>query len=107
MIFASPVGVLEFPSGRLGAGILDFKWYDKNTLFSSDYDGYIKLWDLRSGRCETKFCDFHDSVFCSIDTDHFNTLISGSQIHGRIVLWDIRKPPRCVQVNIQDSRNFY
>ncbi|KAF5299508.1 hypothetical protein FQR65_LT01091 [Abscondita terminalis] len=80
-----------------GSGILDLKWESLHTVLSCGYDKNVRCWDLRIGKCVQSWVDpFYSTVYC-IDTDNFCTLLSGTQSHGRVVLWDMRST-RYVQV---------
>ncbi|KAJ8921765.1 hypothetical protein NQ315_008390 [Exocentrus adspersus] len=82
----------EFSTSHYGSGILDLKWDGPQTIWSCGYDTYLRLWDLRTGKPEQNFVDPHAAVLYCLDYDYYNTVMVGSQYHGRVILWDIRHP---------------
>ncbi|KAF5276056.1 hypothetical protein FQA39_LY00852 [Lamprigera yunnana] len=90
-----------------GSGILDLKWENPYTLLSCGYDKNVRYWDLRIGKCVRTWCDpFYATVYC-IDTDNCCTLLSGTQSHGRVVLWDMRSV-RYIQLYFMETcRNSF
>ncbi|KAJ8961425.1 hypothetical protein NQ318_014672, partial [Aromia moschata] len=74
---------IELPSTNLGLGVLDIRWDSPSTLWSCGYDTYLKRWDLRTGRCEQIFRDPHASALYCLDYDYCNTIMTGTQMHGR------------------------
>ncbi|RZC34718.1 F-box/WD repeat-containing protein 4 [Asbolus verrucosus] len=94
--------VVKLGSERFGAGVLDIKWDTPSTLWSCGYDAHLRRWDLRSGKCEQAFEDPCESVMYCFQHDHFNSIISGTQSNGRVVLWDTRQK-NYVQMYFMDS----
>ncbi|KAJ8982998.1 hypothetical protein NQ317_014293 [Molorchus minor] len=83
--------ILQLPSKNFGLGVLDLKWDGPNFLWSCGYDTYLKRWDLRTGKCVQAFEDPHASAHYCLDYDYCNTIMTGTQLHGRVILWDIRQ----------------
>jgi F-box/WD-40 domain protein 4 len=91
--------VAKLDSEILGAGVLDIKWESPATLWSCGYDSHLRRWDLRTGKCEQALGDPCGAAVYCFQYDHFNSIISGTQTNGRVVLWDTRQD-NYVQVNI-------
>ncbi|XP_063912481.1 F-box/WD repeat-containing protein 4 [Zophobas morio] len=75
----------------LGAGVLDLKWESASVLWSCGYDSYLRRWDLRTGKCEQALGDPNFATVYCFQYDHVNSIISGTNSHGRVVLWDTRQ----------------
>jgi WD40 repeat protein len=99
MISFSQKFVAKLDSEILGAGVLDIKWESPATLWSCGYDSHLRRWDLRTGKCEQALGDPCGAAVYCFQYDHFNSIISGTQTNGRVVLWDTRQD-NYVQVNI-------
>ncbi|KAG5884677.1 hypothetical protein JTB14_000374 [Gonioctena quinquepunctata] len=93
---------LELPSTGFGQGILDLRWDGLHSLWSCGYDSHLKRWDLRTGRSEQVYPDPHGCALYCMDYDYYNTIMTGSQMHGRVVLWDIRQS-KFVQLYFMES----
>ncbi|XP_057663493.1 F-box/WD repeat-containing protein 4 [Diorhabda carinulata] len=86
----------------VGSGILDIRWDGPQILWTCGYDSVLKRWDLRTGKSEQNFFDPFGSVLYCLDYDYVNTIMTGVNMHGRIVLWDIRQR-RAVQMYYMES----
>lgn len=78
--------------------MLDLKWDGPHTIWSCGYDTCLRRWDLRTGKSEQNFYDPHASVLYCLEYDYCNTVMTGAQSYGRVILWDTRQP-RSVQVS--------
>ena len=107
-----PLHVLDVATGkfktvdrtvlRKGAGIIDMKWKDDNTLLTCGYDTHVRRWDLRTGACEQSWEDPYQSTVYCLDTDRQCTIITGTQSHGRCTLFDTRHK-KYVQLYFMES----
>ncbi|XP_018578479.1 F-box/WD repeat-containing protein 4 [Anoplophora glabripennis] len=88
---------VELSASRFGSGVLDLKWDTPHTIWSCGYDTCLRRWDLRTGKSEQNFYDPHASVVYCLEYDYYNTIMTGTQSYGRVILWDIRQP-RSVQL---------
>ncbi|GLH09831.1 F-box/WD repeat-containing protein 7, partial [Gryllus bimaculatus] len=82
-----------------GAGILDTLWESPHHLFSTGYDGYIRLWDTRTGWCVNTWEDPYDSPIYCLASDNVHTILCGTSHHGRVQLWDKRQQHSLQQRN--------
>ncbi|GLV33306.1 uncharacterized protein CBL_12082 [Carabus blaptoides fortunei] len=73
-----------------GSGILDLHWENDKTILTCGYDGYLRKWDIRTGECEQKWEDPHDSALYCLASDDLYTVVTGANLFGRVVLWDQR-----------------
>lgn len=76
---------------KKGSGILDMHWEDENTLLTCGYDTFLRKWDFRTGQCIQKWMDPHDSAYYCLASDDMYSVMCGSNVFGRVVLWDQRK----------------
>ncbi|CAH1175624.1 unnamed protein product [Phaedon cochleariae] len=83
-------------------GICDLRWDGEQTLWSCGYNSFLKRWDIRTGNCEQCFTDPHGSGLYCMDYDYHNTIMVGTQMHGRVILWDIRQT-KFVQMYFMES----
>lgn len=93
-----------------GAGILDMKELNANILLTSDYDSYVKVWDLRLPTASNvlSFEDPSDSAIYCMALDYRHSVISGSARSSQSVLWDLRSPNKPVQIyNFRSSSPVY
>lgn len=88
-----------------GAGVLDIKWESPNSLWSCGYDSCVRRWDTRTGKCEQILLDPLGATIYCFEYDYYNTIISGTQSNGRVVLWDTRQN-RYVQVSLTLKLTF-
>lgn len=98
-IFA-PLHIYDLHQGRVtaslgsnfakGSGILDIHWEDENSLLTCGYDTYLRKWDLRTGCCVRSWMDPHDSAYYCLASDDLYTVMCGSNVFGRVILWDQR-----------------
>lgn len=81
------------------------KWTDPTNLWTCGYGGDVRHWDIRTGNCEQTFTDpYHDGMYC-FEYDQCNTILSGSQTNGRVILWDTRQT-NYVQVSVYLVRDL-
>lgn len=88
-----------------GSGILDLHWENASTLLTCGYDGYLRKWDMRTGECEQKWGDPHDSALYCLASDDLYTVVTGANVFGRVVLWDQRLK-NYIQVSIFHKELF-
>ncbi|XP_060523464.1 F-box/WD repeat-containing protein 4 [Cylas formicarius] len=82
-------------------GTLDLKWDGPNIIWSCGMDK-LKKWDLRVGKVVQEFEDpFHYNLYC-LDYDYYNTVMVGTYMNGRVVLWDVRHK-QCIQLFFMNS----
>ncbi|XP_022905287.1 F-box/WD repeat-containing protein 4 [Onthophagus taurus] len=76
-----------------GSSVLDIKFLTNSVFLTCGHDTYVRKWDLRLGDiCVQSYKDpFQSTIYC-MDTDYVNTLLTGTQAHGRMVLYDMRSP---------------
>nr|CAH7741045.1 unnamed protein product [Callosobruchus chinensis] len=94
--------VLQLSSSEYNHGVLDMKWDGPHCVWSCGYDTYLRKWDLRTGNCVQIYKDPHASALYCFDYDYCNTIMTGTQLHGRVILWDIRQK-NSVQLYFMDS----
>lgn len=78
-------------SYRYGAGVLDMKYEDNNTLLTCGHDANLRMWDLRSGQCVDERQEPYDTTLYCLQTDRNFTMVTGTARYGMIRLWDKRK----------------
>lgn len=86
-------GVMDCSLGqdhRRGAGILDLKYEAPDILLSCGYDSYLRLWDLRTEKCEMMWEEPFDSAVYCVKTDGDCAMLTGTARHGMTRLWDKR-----------------
>ncbi|XP_053406455.1 F-box/WD repeat-containing protein 4-like [Mercenaria mercenaria] len=83
--------IFSLGSYRYGAGVLDMKYEDNNTLLTCGYDATLRMWDMRSGRCVEEWQEPYDTTLYCVQTDRNVTMVTGTARYGMIRLWDKRK----------------
>lgn len=86
----------------VGSGTLDIRWDGPQLLWTCGYDSVLRRWDLRTGKTEQNFVDPFGSVLYCLDYDYVNAVMTGVNLHGRIVLWDVRQK-KAVQMYFMES----
>ncbi|VEN53263.1 unnamed protein product [Callosobruchus maculatus] len=94
--------ILQLSGSEYNHGVLDMKWDGPHCMWSCGYDTYLRKWDLRTGNCVQIYEDPHASALYCFDYDYCNTIMTGTQLHGRVILWDIRQK-NSVQLFFMDS----
>nr|CAI5834044.1 unnamed protein product [Callosobruchus analis] len=94
--------VLQLSCAEYNQGVLDLKWDGPHCMWSCGYDTYLRKWDLRAGNCIQIYKDPHASALYCFDYDYCNTIMTGTQLHGRVILWDIRQK-NSIQLFFMDS----
>lgn len=83
--------VCSLGSYRYGAGILDMKYEDNNTLLTCGYDANLRMWDLRCAQCVREWQEPYDTTLYCLQSDGNAAMITGTARYGMIRLWDKRK----------------
>ncbi|CAH1953890.1 unnamed protein product [Acanthoscelides obtectus] len=83
--------ILQLSCCEYNHGVLDMKWDGPHCVWSCGYDTYLRKWDLRTGNCVQIYKDPHASALYCLDYDYCNTVMTGTQLHGRVILWDVRQ----------------
>lgn len=99
--------IFSLGSYRFGAGVLDMKYEDKNTLLTCGYDATVKMWDMRSGSCVQEWHETFDTTLYCIQTDRNNTMVTGTARYGMIRLWDKRKTEPIQKYNLSQKSPVY
>lgn len=74
-----------------GAGVYDMVWDNPQTLLTCGYDTYVRKWDMRTETCVGSWPDPTDAAVYCIATDYHYTMVTGTQINCKAVLWDQRQ----------------
>ncbi|XP_052773792.1 F-box/WD repeat-containing protein 4-like [Mya arenaria] len=75
---------------RYGAGVLDVRFEDDNTLLSCGYDACLRLWDLRTSTCVSEWAEPYDATVYCLQTDCNVAMVTGTAQHSMVRLWDKR-----------------
>ncbi|KAH9524565.1 F-box/WD repeat-containing protein 4 [Bulinus truncatus] len=84
------LGRMNF-SHKLGAGVFDLKYESPHELLTCGYDTFLRLWDLRTLKCEVQWEEPFDSALYCVETDKNHTLAVGTAQYGMVRMWDKRK----------------
>ncbi|GAB6023245.1 F-box/WD repeat-containing protein 4, variant 2 [Chamberlinius hualienensis] len=98
---ADPLCIFDVQTGSIlsrlkdnfvpGSGIFHIVHETPKSILTCGFDTMIRLWDLRTMQCVTKWTNPYDMAVLCLSSDHTNSFISGSGSSSLVCLWDNRK----------------
>ena len=84
--------------GSKTSAVYNIKFIDNNQLITANYDGSLRVFDLRTNCDEQQWMDPFDASIYTLDYDGSNGIICGVSHHCRVNLYDRRVPTKYVQM---------